>query len=63
MLHHQIYLSLLTDIVQKWDQPTGTLTRGVVAAMLTRAMLHPHGIKARLTNGQVGGGQQSGWAI
>jgi len=42
------------DIVLKKDQRTGSLTRGVVAALLTRAPTHPHGIKVRLTDGQVG---------
>lgn len=42
------------DIVQKQDQPSGKLTRGVVAALLTKSPTHPHGIKVRLTTGQVG---------
>ncbi|GAA5514475.1 hypothetical protein Dcar01_03231 [Deinococcus carri] len=46
--------SLTVDIVQKQDQPTGRLTRGVVAQLLTRSPTHPHGIKVRLTSGQVG---------
>ncbi|WP_412026505.1 YwbE family protein [Deinococcus yunweiensis] len=50
----QIQPGVTVDIVQKQDQPTGTLTRGVVAALLTRSPSHPHGIKVRLTSGQVG---------
>ncbi len=42
------------DIVLKLDQPTGKLTRGVVKDILTRSATHPHGIKVRLTDGQVG---------
>ena len=42
------------DIVLKKDQPTGRLTRGVVARILTRSATHPHGIKVMLTDGQVG---------
>ncbi|EYB69399.1 hypothetical protein DEIPH_ctg008orf0132 [Deinococcus phoenicis] len=42
------------DIVQKQDQSSGRLTRGVVAQLLTRSPSHPHGIKVRLTSGQVG---------
>ncbi|WP_295822317.1 YwbE family protein [uncultured Deinococcus sp.] len=50
----QIQPGVTVDIVQKQDQPTGNLTRGVVAALLTRSPSHPHGIKVRLTSGQVG---------
>lgn len=50
----QIRPGLTVDIVQKQDQASGRLTRGVVAALLTRSPSHPHGIKVRLTTGQVG---------
>lgn len=50
----QIQPDLTVDIVQKQDQPTVTLTRGIVAALLTRSLSHPHGIKVRLTSEQVG---------
>jgi uncharacterized repeat protein (TIGR03833 family) len=42
------------DIVLKQDQRTGQRTRGVVKDLLTRSAHHPHGIKVRLTDGQVG---------
>ena len=42
------------DIVLKKDQRTGKLTRGIVKDVLTRSTHHPHGIKVRLTGGQVG---------
>ena len=42
------------DIVLKKDQRTGNLTRGVVKEILTKSANHPHGIKVRLENGQVG---------
>jgi uncharacterized repeat protein (TIGR03833 family) len=42
------------DIVLKQDQRTGKRTRGVVKDLLTNSPTHPHGIKVRLTNGQVG---------
>lgn len=45
---------LQVDIVLKQDQPTGKLTRGIVKDILTNSPRHPHGIKVRLTNGQVG---------
>ena len=41
-------------IVLKQDQRTGKLTRGVVGEILTKSPSHPHGIKVRLTDGQVG---------
>jgi uncharacterized repeat protein (TIGR03833 family) len=45
---------LTVEIVLKQDQRTGKRTRGVVAEILTPSPTHPHGIKVRLTNGQVG---------
>ena len=45
---------LEVDIVLKQDQRTGKRTRGVVQAVLTPSPRHPHGIKVRLTSGQVG---------
>ena len=41
-------------IVLKKDQQTGRLTRGVVKDILTKSARHPHGIKVRLADGQVG---------
>ena len=41
-------------VVQKEDQPSGTLTEGVVSEILTKSATHPHGIKVRLTSGVVG---------
>jgi uncharacterized repeat protein (TIGR03833 family) len=38
----------------KKDQRTGKLTRGFVKDVLTRSAGHGHGIKVRLTDGQVG---------
>ena len=49
-----IHLGDTVDIVQKRDQRTGKLTRGVVKAILTNSPSHPHGIKVRLQTGQVG---------
>ena len=42
------------SIVMKEDQRTGKLTEGIVAAVLTNAPIHSHGIKVRLESGQVG---------
>ena len=41
-------------IVLKKDQRSGKLTRGVVKDLLTKSPFHPHGIKVRLEDGQVG---------
>jgi uncharacterized repeat protein (TIGR03833 family) len=41
-------------IVLKKDQSTGKLTEGIVQTILTKSPTHPHGIKVRLVNGQVG---------
>jgi len=45
---------LTVDIVLKKDQRAGRLTRGVVKDILTKSAHHPHGIKVRLVDGQVG---------
>ena len=41
-------------IVLKQDQSTGKLTKGIVKDVLTKSPNHPHGIKVRLVDGQVG---------
>ncbi|MGB1287990.1 MAG: YwbE family protein [Aggregatilineales bacterium] len=45
---------LAVAIVLKKDQRTGKLTRGIVKNILTKSSSHPHGIKVRLEDGQVG---------
>lgn len=45
---------LLVDIVEKHNQRSGKLTTGEVKDILTSSQNHPHGIKVRLTTGQVG---------
>ena len=50
----QIKPGLEVDIVLKKDQRSGTLIRGIVKYILTNSPTHPHGIKVRLTDGQVG---------
>nr|WP_309100413.1 YwbE family protein [Fredinandcohnia onubensis] len=42
------------QIVLKKDQRTGILTKGIVKDILTKSSFHPHGIKVRLEDGQVG---------
>ncbi|MDF2814557.1 MAG: hypothetical protein K0Q81_757 [Paenibacillus sp.] len=50
----QIVPGTQVNIVLKQDQRTGKLTRGIVKDLLTNSATHPHGIKVRLTDGQVG---------
>ena len=45
---------LAVSIVLKQDQRTSKLTQGIVKDILTKSAQHPHGIKVRLTDGQVG---------
>lgn len=45
---------MLVDIILKKDQRTGRRTRGIVKDLLTKSPTHPHGIKVRLEDGQVG---------
>ena len=45
---------MTVEVVLKKDQRTGRLTRGVVKDILTRSERHPHGVKVRLVDGQVG---------
>ena len=45
---------LEVEIVLKKDQRTGITTTGVVKDLLTNSAYHPHGIKVRLEDGQVG---------
>ena len=49
-----IRIGLTLDIIQKADQPSGKKTRGIVQDILTSSLSHPHGIKVRLQEGQVG---------
>jgi len=45
---------LKVKIVLKADQRSGKLTEGIVKDILTNSPTHPHGIKVRLENGEVG---------
>jgi len=50
----EVRAGLVVAIVLKQDQRTGKLTHGTVKDILTSSSFHPHGIKVRLTDGQVG---------
>jgi uncharacterized repeat protein (TIGR03833 family) len=49
-----IHAGLEVGIVKKEDQRTGHITEGIVKDILTNSSFHPHGIKVRLTTGEVG---------
>ncbi|TRX72364.1 YwbE family protein [Carboxylicivirga sp. M1479] len=49
-----IYTGLSVGIVLKQHQRSGQITYGVVKDILTNSRFHPHGIKVRLEDGQVG---------
>jgi uncharacterized repeat protein (TIGR03833 family) len=50
----QIQVGSRVNIVLKKHQRTGTLTEGIVKDILTKSPSHPHGIKVRLENGEIG---------
>ncbi len=45
---------LRVNVILKKDQRSGVKTEGVVKDLLTNSAHHPHGIKVRLEDGQVG---------
>jgi uncharacterized repeat protein (TIGR03833 family) len=49
-----ITIGASVKIVLKQDQRSGRLTEGEVEKILTNSRTHPHGIKVRLEDGQVG---------
>jgi uncharacterized repeat protein (TIGR03833 family) len=50
----EIHPGMRVRIIEKPNQPTGLLTEGIVARLLTSSPTHPHGIKVMLVNGKVG---------
>ena len=50
----EIKTGISVGIVLKKDQRSGIITEGVVKDILTKSAFHPHGIKVRLTSGDVG---------
>jgi uncharacterized repeat protein (TIGR03833 family) len=53
-IRSNIKIGLRVRIVLKQDQATGKLTEGIVKDILTKSSTHPHGIKVRLQDGQIG---------
>ena len=51
---NNIQPGLEVEIILKKDQRTGNTTKGIVKDLLTKSSFHPHGIKVRLEDGQVG---------
>ncbi len=49
-----IKYAMNVGIVLKEDQSTGYITYGKVQKILTSSATHPHGIKVRLSSGEVG---------
>ena len=54
----KIKIGMYVAVVLKKDQATGDLTEGEVKAILTNSSFHPHGIKVKLSDGQVGRAQE-----
>lgn len=50
----EIKYGMNVGIVLKEDQSSGYITYGKVQKILTNSPTHPHGIKVRLTSGEVG---------
>ena len=42
------------SVVLKQDQASGATTEGIVERILTKSAFHPHGIKVKLSSGEVG---------
>ena len=49
-----VLVGLEVGIVLKQHQSSGKITEGFVKDILTKSPNHPHGIKVRLTTGEVG---------
>jgi len=54
MQRANIKTGVRVSVVLKADQDSGKLTEGIVKDILTRSANHPHGIKVRLIDGQIG---------
>ncbi len=49
-----IKIGLQVYVIEKYNQRSGKLTKGIVKDILTNAPQHPRGIKVRLTSGKIG---------
>jgi len=50
----EIQIGTRVAVIEKQNQPTGTLTEGEVVKLLTKSPTHPYGIKVVLSGGKVG---------
>ncbi|MGB7537947.1 MAG: YwbE family protein [Anaerolineales bacterium] len=50
----ELHPGLRVHIIEKQNQRSGELSAGVVARILTKSPVHPHGIKVMLEDGRVG---------
>jgi uncharacterized repeat protein (TIGR03833 family) len=53
-IRDNVKVGLSVGVVLKKDQRSGKITEGVVSEILTNSLIHLHGIKVKLENGQVG---------
>ena len=53
-LRDAIKIGASVNIIQKQDQRSGILTKGMVKRILTSSNFHPHGIKVELVDGKIG---------
>ena len=53
-MRSEIKPGLAVYIVEKHNQRSGILTKGIVKTILTKKSIHTQGIKVRLVTGQVG---------
>ena len=51
---NDIKVGIEVGIVKKENQASGIITEGIVQNILTKSPFHPHGIKVRLTSGEIG---------
>ncbi|MFN5878264.1 MAG: YwbE family protein [Flavobacteriales bacterium] len=51
---NKIKIGMYVAVILKKDQCSAVLTEGEVKAILTNSSFHPHGIKVKLKDGQVG---------
>lgn len=53
-IRENVKAGIEVEVVEKQNQRSGTLTKGIVKDILTKSPNHPHGIKVRLEDGRVG---------
>lgn len=53
-IRDNIKIGIEVEVVEKQNQKSGRLTKGLVKDLLTKSPNHPHGIKVRLEDATVG---------